>query len=1322
MKYFKYALIAFGALLLLCALVSALIMVVFDEEDYRRALSWAIGLTTGYDVTVRGKMSLDVSMNPLLSLSDVLIEGDRDDGVHVTGEIGQLRLRVSVPLLLRRVVLARELELYDFDLALSGTPARGTERARQPFSRHLRIPLIENARVRNARISYSDEGSKPMVVCVLSSLVVDGSKHAAYQEITAEGAVNGAGFSLQGHMGALEEALRGAAPLSLDLSLDLAELSIRISGSVRDPLRGKGLDLRLAAEEAEIAYLPRILGLRLPSLGSLRMAATVTGTIAAPSVQDLDIEISGSPALHFAATGSLGNISNGEGADLVFSAATSVDVIIASLLPERFHGVTDLSLQGTLRESHGDFHLENLKVSFSESARAEISGEGDIMLGSWPDLEVKTASVDVKLTASNTEVLKPFLFSWFPYAGPVTAEAHLTASENLLAVEDMQVWIGQSRQTRIVGKGRLGAITTGRHPSVSEIDLSISVEAKDARTLFNRAGIDIPAFGRVSAVGRMRGSGKHLEFRDIKIQTLNEMGVATDLTGMARMEGRETSVPLWHLNLDITVEAPHLEAFQGLLTARALPTLGPVQIRARLTGTHESFMVKEIEAKAGHPDSLLFEAHGESGAIELSKPHPFSNVKMWGSMHATSLSDLSEHVGISLPAISPLEGSWRLIVREDGYGLDDLKLTMGRPGHTLVNSEGRIGRAMRGADVALEEVELAFTIKQLEASALEGIWGPGIAALGRIDGHFSVSGSQRDFALRNVDLRSVAKDGVNIKIRGGVKHVRWEKDRPVQGIHMDIIAKALDMKAVRDLTGLDLPDLGLLDAEVLLRDVDGALNISRLNIRAGTADRNTLRIEGKAEDVTGRVSTALKFEFETRTQPWIEALRHRPVEADYPVRGNLNMKGSFKDLQVEALKIAFDNGDLAQITVGGYVKQSKGERRLNLNIVAEVADTVALGNAFGLEIPSAGPVKIEGQITGKAKQVSFEGSVLAGSSRIDTSLVRQTEKHLPAVSVHIASPKLILADVGMSFRKIPAEEKKTERKEGRIFGEKKLPLEVLKKLELLVKLDIGELVDTDLVLRDVDVDLTLSDGILRLRRTGFTYADGYVSIESTVDAAKSPPGISLHVEAEDVDSASLLSHLRWPPLIRGHLNMSADLQSWGDSPRSLAESLNGRIGLSIEGGEIKRLADLAAADALDLAIAVGETGEYKPLNCLALVFDFQDGIGKSSVIYIDSPSVRSRGVGTLDLREESIDLVLQPKSKTRLINISSAVNIKGPLDKPAITKLPFVEAAQIYGEIFMPYVFLPVRALGYLWYIMKNDKDESSPCLTPSQLDDVDVR
>jgi hypothetical protein len=74
-------------------------------------------------------------------------------------------------------------------------------------------------------------------------------------------------------------------------------------------------------------------------------------------------------------------------------------------------------------------------------------------------------------------------------------------------------------------------------------------------------------------------------------------------------------------------------------------------------------------------------------------------------------------------------------------------------------------------------------------------------------------------------------------------------------------------------------------------------------------------------------------------------------------------------------------------------------------------------------------------------------------------------------------------------------------------------------------------------------------------------------------------------------------------------------------------------------------------------------------------------------------------------------MVLQPKHKKRLKGMTSAVTINGPIADPKVRKLPFREAAKLYGEIFMPAVFLPVRALGDLWYLIRKDKGEESPCL-----------
>ncbi len=79
--------------------------------------------------------------------------------------------------------------------------------------------------------------------------------------------------------------------------------------------------------------------------------------------------------------------------------------------------------------------------------------------------------------------------------------------------------------------------------------------------------------------------------------------------------------------------------------------------------------------------------------------------------------------------------------------------------------------------------------------------------------------------------------------------------------------------------------------------------------------------------------------------------------------------------------------------------------------------------------------------------------------------------------------------------------------------------------------------------------------------------------------------------------------------------------------------------------------------------------------------------------------------------KRTMEMVLQPKPKKGFRGMTSAVTIKGPIADPKVRKLPFQEAAKLYGEIFMPVVFLPVRALGYLWYLIRKDKEEESPCL-----------
>jgi hypothetical protein len=326
------------------------------------------------------------------------------------------------------------------------------------------------------------------------------------------------------------------------------------------------------------------------------------------------------------------------------------------------------------------------------------------------------------------------------------------------------------------------------------------------------------------------------------------------------------------------------------------------------------------------------------------------------------------------------------------------------------------------------------------------------------------------------------------------------------------------------------------------------------------------------------------------------------------------------------------------------------------------------------------------------------------------------------IIAHISAPKIFLEDLGIYPEE--RERKKTAKKDKKIhrekiFSDEPWPFPELKDMDLSFRLDTDEIIGSGFVLNDLDINVVLKDSLMLIGPAGITYADGFVSLESTLDMRGPNPNMKLNIKAEDIDTADLFSYAHAPMILGGHLNMAVDLHSSGESPREIASALNGELGIAIEHGQIKQLADLLGADAIDFVTTARKLGTYQKLNCLALNFEFDEGIGKSQVIYIDTPDVRSKGKGTINLRDETINLVIQPKPKKTRLGGSSAVTIQGPLDKPSARKLPLREAVRLYGEIFVPYVFLPVRALGYVRYLLESDKDEESPCLKPETKPDV---
>jgi len=245
----------------------------------------------------------------------------------------------------------------------------------------------------------------------------------------------------------------------------------------------------------------------------------------------------------------------------------------------------------------------------------------------------------------------------------------------------------------------------------------------------------------------------------------------------------------------------------------------------------------------------------------------------------------------------------------------------------------------------------------------------------------------------------------------------------------------------------------------------------------------------------------------------------------------------------------------------------------------------------------------------------------------------------------------------------------------------------------------------------VDLNAELKDEKLRLQAFEMRYQQGHLTVESVLDATGPEPAATIKIVAEDVDIDDVLSYLHKPQAVEGKLNMVVDMRSRGKSSKEMATNLNGEFGFAIENGKIQRGVEMIASDALDLLFTAPAQKTYTNLNCMAGRLEFEKGVGTIRVLYMDTPGVRARGAGSIDLGSETIDIVIKPEAKRRLFKRSSPVRIKGELRNPSTKKVPASEAAILAGQLSVPLVALPARALGILWSLVRDDKDEKSPCV-----------
>ena len=234
----------------------------------------------------------------------------------------------------------------------------------------------------------------------------------------------------------------------------------------------------------------------------------------------------------------------------------------------------------------------------------------------------------------------------------------------------------------------------------------------------------------------------------------------------------------------------------------------------------------------------------------------------------------------------------------------------------------------------------------------------------------------------------------------------------------------------------------------------------------------------------------------------------------------------------------------------------------------------------------------------------------------------------------------------------------------RLIPDQDLNFEALRTVDADLTLAIGELVQSGVTYRDLAAHVVLNAAALRIDPFTITTPGGPARGSLTVDAAKSAPPVAVTISAPSLSLAPLFAAFALPPYAQGNLWLHADLHGSGRSPHQIAATLDGSIGLSMEGAQIdtKWLGEMLGNVEMLKHVKSGPTA----LRCLAVRMDARNGSGTLRALMLDTAPVRLSGTGGLNLDEETLAIRLQITIRMGATGIGAPLDLGGTFLAPKI--------------------------------------------------------
>ena len=288
---------------------------------------------------------------------------------------------------------------------------------------------------------------------------------------------------------------------------------------------------------------------------------------------------------------------------------------------------------------------------------------------------------------------------------------------------------------------------------------------------------------------------------------------------------------------------------------------------------------------------------------------------------------------------------------------------------------------------------------------------------------------------------------------------------------------------------------------------------------------------------------------------------------------------------------------------------------------------------------------------------SMGGTDLQGDLAVDSS------KEIPLLTGQMASRVLVFEDLGTLVgggKRAPAQSKY-------LLPETALHTERLRQSNAEVDYRADSIKSRDFPLTGLSTHISVQGGVLTLKPLSFNFTQGKLGGSLKIDGRKDIPVSTVDARITDLKAENFIKGSDKP--IQGTLEARAVVTGAGKSVHAAASNADGTFTAVVPSGGMRHsLAEWTGVDVLTaLSLNLAGDNSNTNLRCAVAGFQVKDGVLASRQFVIDTDPVRVDGSGTINLRDETMNLQLQGKPKHfQLVRLRAPITVRGSLAHPEL--------------------------------------------------------